>query len=392
MSKSSESIKSRIASAKRIVVKAGTNVIMRDDGALALGRLYGLIESIAGHVRGGREILMVSSGAVGLGSLSFGLDAKPKEMAFKQACAAAGQGRLMAVYQDAFAKLGIVAAQVLLTEEDFSNRVRYLNLRAAMNKLIELGAVPVINENDVVSTLELETSEGGGKTRVFGDNDKLSALVMSKVDADLLVLLSDVDGLFTKNPARNRDAVRIPVVERITPEIEGYAEGGGSRGRGGMRTKIDAARIATQSGGLAIIANGRRLGILDQVLNGEDTGTVFLPRVPLAGKRRWIAYAATVSGTVTVNDGAKRALLEGKASLLPAGVTAISGEFSRGDVVEVLDSSGRIIARGQVNYAQSEALQFLGKHSAEIEKLVEAKNYDALITRNHIVISEGEEG
>src|ERR1017187_2989431 len=271
-------IRQRMAAARRIVVKAGTNVIMRDDGAVALGRLYGLIESVASLKKQGRHVLIVSSGAVGLGAQRLRLEKKPGSLTLKQACAAIGQSRLMSVYEDGFEKMGLLTAQVLLTEDDFTDRSRFQNLSATLEKLFELDAVPILNENDTVSTLELESKDGKGARGLFGDNDRLSALVMSKVRADVLVILSDVDGLFTGNPAHDRAATLIPLVREITEEIARYADGGSGRGRGGMASKLDAARIATASVGVAVIANGRTPGVLDRLFAGEQIGTLFVPK------------------------------------------------------------------------------------------------------------------
>jgi glutamate 5-kinase len=379
-----EAARARVAAARRVVVKVGTNVVMRDDGAPALGRLYGLIEAVAGERRTGREMVVVSSGAVGLGARRLGLEGKPKTLAMKQACAAIGQGRLMSVWSEAFEKLGVTAAQVLLTEDDFSSRGRYLALRATLEELLALGAVPVLNENDTVGTAELEAATG----KVFGDNDKLSALVAAKLGADLLVILSDVDGLHTANPARNRGAVRIPVVPEITPGVRALAEGAGARGRGGMATKLEAAAVATASGALAVVASGRRPGVLEEVLSGADVGTLFLPKRSLTGKRRWIAWAALPAGAIRVNDGARAALVSGKASLLPAGVTALEGEFEKGDVVRILDGAGAELARGQVNYSRAEAERLVGRRSGEVRGV--PKGYDALVTRDNVVLRDGE--
>lgn len=379
-----EAARARVAAARRVVVKVGTNVVMRDDGAPALGRLYGLIEAVAGERRTGREMVVVSSGAVGLGARRLGLEGKPKTLAMKQACAAIGQGRLMSVWSEAFEKLGVTAAQVLLTEDDFSSRGRYLALRATLEELLALGAVPVLNENDTVGTAELEAATG----KVFGDNDKLSALVAAKLGADLLVILSDVDGLHTANPARNRGAVRIPVVPEITPGVRALAEGAGARGRGGMATKLEAAAVATASGALAVVASGRRPGVLEEVLSGADVGTLFLPKRSLTGKRRWIAWAALPAGAIRVNDGARAALVSGKASLLPAGVTALEGEFEKGDVVRILDGAGAELARGQVNYSRAEAERLVGRRSGEVRGA--PKGYDALVTRDNVVLRDGE--
>jgi glutamate 5-kinase len=384
-----QSIHSKIVNAQRIVVKVGTNVIMRDDGAVALGRIYNLIESLANLRKQGKDVLLVSSGAVGLGAQRLNLDKKPKQLNLKQACAAIGQGRLMAIYEDAFEKLGIVVAQVLLTEDDFTNRFRYINLQATLDKLLELGVIPIINENDTVSTLELERSlpeDSKTHTPVFGDNDKLSALVMSKVLADLLVIVSDVEGLYTGNPKKDKNAKLIPVVNKITPEIESIAEGASDRGRGGMKTKVEAAKIAVNSGGIAVIASGKILGVLDRIFAGETIGTVFLPTSQLSSKKRWIAYASSLSGELTVNEGAKIALLNKKASLLAAGVVKLEGDFKRGEVVNIADEFGVEFARGIVNYSSEEVSKLIGIHSDNIEYLVNQKNHDALISRDNIVI------
>lgn len=384
-----QSIQERITNAQRIVVKVGTNVIMRDDGAVALGRIYNLIESLANLRKQGKDVLLVSSGAVGLGAQRLKLDKKPKQLNLKQACAAIGQGRLMAIYEDAFEKLGIVVAQVLLTEDDFTNRFRYINLQATLTKLLELGVIPIINENDTVSTLELERAlleDSKTHTPVFGDNDKLSALVMSKILADLLVIVSDVDGLYTSNPKKDKEAKIIPVVYKITPEIESIAEGASDRGRGGMKTKVEAAKIATNSGGMAIIASGKILGVLERIFAGEVIGTVFLPAAQLSSKKRWIAYASALSGTLVINEGAKLALLNKKASLLSAGVIKLEGSFEQGEVVSINDEMGVEFARGIVNYSSQDAAKLIGIHSDNIEYLVNQKNHDALVTRDNIVI------
>ena len=293
----------------------------------------------------------------------------------------------MSLYSDAFAAHGISIAQVLLTEEDFSNRKRYLNLRSTITKLLDLGVLPIINENDTVSTAEIEFTESVSYARVnFGDNDKLSALVASKMEADLLVLLTDVAGLHTGNPVDSTDARLIPLVERITPEIEELATDRKSSrfGRGGMKTKLEAARIAAQSACAVIIASGKAPNVIDRIFSGEELGTLFTPTTALPGKRRWIAFAATVTAALVVNEGARQALLEGKASLLPAGVLEVRGEFERGDAVSILDEQQREFARGIVNYSGDEARRITGKRSNEIDELVENRNYDALVTRDNI--------
>jgi glutamate 5-kinase len=260
------------------VVKIGTNVLMRDDGGVAIGAFYGIAESLANFRRAGREVLLVSSGAVGLGVRRLELAARPTELALVQACAAVGQSRLMSMYDDAFEKLGFRVAQVLLTEDDFLDARRHENLRATLTTLLQLGVIPVINENDTVSTAELDSPAGDPeRVRVFGDNDKLSALVMTHIDGDLLILLSDVDGLYTDDP-QSKDATLIAETDSRDQRIRSYARGGNGRGRGGMETKLEAVRIANEDGRPAIIANGRTPGILDAILAGKPAGTLFFPR------------------------------------------------------------------------------------------------------------------
>lgn len=251
---------------------------MRDDGGVSIGAFYGIAESLANFRRAGREVLLVSSGAVGLGVQRLELSARPSELALVQACAAVGQSRLMSMYDDAFQKLGFRVAQVLLTEDDFLDSRRHENLRATLTTLLELGVIPVINENDTVSTAELDSPAGGAdRVRVFGDNDKLSALVMTHIDADLLVLLSDVDGLYTDDP-QSEGATLIAELDSLDERIRRFARGGNGRGRGGMETKLEAVRIANEDGRPAIIANGRTAGILDAILAGKPVGTLFFPR------------------------------------------------------------------------------------------------------------------
>ena len=274
---------------RRVVVKLGTNVIMRPDGRVALGLLCGLVESIAALRELGHEILVVSSGSIGLGIERLGLAARPTDLAQIQACAAIGQSRLMSIYDDAFDRLGCRIAQVLLTEDDFRDPTRHANLRRTLHALLSLGVIPIVNENDTVSTLELdrpaeESQQPGASNqdRIFGDNDKLSALLMTHIDADLLVLLSDVDGLFDRSPAQP-GATLIPVVPEITEAIRAHAHGGNGRGRGGMASKLEAARIVTEAGHTVVIANGRTPQVLERIClqtspDAAPIGTTFLPR------------------------------------------------------------------------------------------------------------------
>jgi glutamate 5-kinase len=264
----------------RVVVKLGTNVIMRQDGRVALGLLCGLVESIAALREAGIEVLLVSSGAIGLGMERLGMTERPVEVPLIQACAATGQSRLMSLYDEAFETMGCRIAQVLLTEDDFRDPLRYENLRATLRALLALGVIPIVNENDTVSTVELDrpaADAASADARLFGDNDKLSALLMRHIEADLLVLLSDIDGLYDRHPGEP-GAKLIGEVSEITADIRNYAHGGNGRGRGGMASKLEAARIVMEAGGTAVIANGRTPRLLEKICAGEPVGTVFLPR------------------------------------------------------------------------------------------------------------------
>ena len=378
-----------VAAARRVVIKLGTATLTRDDGRIALSRFYSFVEAIAALHREGRQVLVVSSGAVGLGSARVGVDRSGPSLPMKQALAAIGQGRLMSLYTDAFDRMDLTCAQVLLTEEDFSDRRRYLNLSQTISTLLELGVIPVINENDTVSTAELEPTDPGSHRRVnFGDNDKLSALIASKMEADLLVILTDVDGLFTDDPRDSEAAELVTEVDEITPELLAVA-GGARVGRGGMRSKLEAAEIASRSGCATVIANGRTDAVIPDVLAGKPVGTLVLPQPGLSGKRRWIAFAKSVSAAVLVNDGARDAILHRKASLLPAGVVGVRGEFGRGDVVSILDESGHEFARALANFSSSETRAVLGRKSTELTDAgIEAK-YDTVATRDHIVVLAG---
>lgn len=375
-------MRKRVQDARRVVVKLGSNLFFNDGGHVALGRIFSFIEEIAVSTLAARQVIVVSSGAVALGANALKMKSASASLAQKQALAAVGQSRLMNLYEQGFAKYGLTAAQILLTEEDFSGRQRYLNLRHTLLTLLDMGVIPIINENDTVSTIELEVTE---RSPSFGDNDKLSALVMSKLEAQLLVLLSDVDGLFTDNPRENSKAEFIPEVHEITSDIEALAGRKSARGRGGMATKLEAARIAMNSGGMAVIANGMKPGVLARVLNGDDEGTLFVGKTEsLSGKRRWIAFASSVAGRIHINEGALDAITKKNASLLHAGVTRIENDFENGDVVAIIGPNGKEVARGIVNYSSSDASKLIGKHSDDIARLATNKNYDAFITRNNI--------
>ena len=371
--------------AKRIVIKFGTNILRGDDGTVSLPRIFSFIEDISRLVKSGKEVIVVTSGAVGLGRKRLRLEGT-EGTALKQACAAIGQGKLMSIYESGFDTYNLVAAQILLTEDDFGIRTRYLSLRTTLNKLLELGAIPIINQNDTVSTIEVSPSAAHMQV-CFTDNDRLSALVASELDADLLIILSDVDGLYDANPKENPDAKIIREVDEVTDEICALGSDASDGGRGGMRTKLKAARLVTRFGGKVLIANGKIPFVIKKIFNGEDIGTMFLPQTEgLSDKKRWIGYATNIIGKVVVNNGAKKALVEKAKSLLPIGVVDVINTFSKGDVVSIVDENDCEFARGIVNYDSEACKKVMGCHSDDIIKILNFKNYDAIVTRDNITI------
>jgi len=373
--------------AKRIVVKLGTNVLRNDEGYVSLPRVYTFIEDISNLVNAGKEVIVVTSGAVGLGKKRLGLE-DTHGTALKQACAAIGQGKLMTLYENGFDTYGLTAAQILLTEDDFSVRERYLSLRTTLNKLLELGAVPIINQNDTVSTLDVAIRYIKEDMQVcFSDNDKLSALVASELDADLLIILSDINGLYDDNPKINPDAKLIKEVSEVDDKILSLASGVSDGGRGGMETKLKAARLVTRFGGKVLIANGKQPYIIKRIFEGEELGTMFLPsNENLPDKKRWIGYATNIIGKIIVNEGAKKALLTGEKSLLPIGVVGVKNTFRKGDVISILDENKHEFARGIVNYDSESCKKVIGSHSDNIVDILGFKNYDAIITRDNITL------
>ncbi len=368
--------------AKRLVFKFGTNSLRNKEKDIDVARISGYVADIAEQIKNGNNAIVITSGAVGLGAKKLGLDPKntSKNSLFdKQACASVGQPHLMKIWEDCFAAHNITIAQILLVEDDFSNRRRYLNLRNTLNRLLECGVVPVINQNDAVSTSEIETV-------CFSDNDKLSALVASKLDADMLVIISDIDGLYDKNPKEHKDAKHIKVVEEITPEIEALGSGASSGGRGGMITKIEASKVVTNSGALAVILNGNREHVIQSFFNGDEIGTKFLPNKTLSSKARWIAYATNIEGKIYINQGAERALTQENKSLLPVGVTKLEGKFSQGDVISILNSEEKEIARGIANYNSPDFEKIMGEHSEDIPKILGFKISDDIISKDNLVI------
>ena len=370
-------------SAKRIVIKLGTNVLRNEDGEVAISRIYSFIEDMAKLVQQGKEVILVTSGAVGLGKKKLNLESTAED-GVKQACAAVGQSRLMSFYENGFGIFDIPIAQILLTEDDFSLRYKYLSLRTTLNKILEFGVVPIINQNDTVSTIKMNAVLAGTKV-CFADNDKLSALVSSELDADLLILLSDVNGLYDSNPKENPDAKLIPVVENITDEIMALGSDASDGGRGGMRTKLEAAKLVTRFGGRVLIANGKIPYVISKIFNKEEIGTAFIPtKENLSDKKRWIGYATNIRGQLIVNEGAKKAVLEQYSSLLPIGIINVINDFRQGEVVSICDENNVEFARGMVNYSSEECRKIVGAHSNNIENILGYKNYDAVITRDNI--------
>lgn len=374
-----------IKNMKRVVFKFGTNILRNDDKEISLSRIYSFIEEISKLFKNGTEVIIVTSGAVGLGAKKINVDSS-ESPALKRACAAIGQGQLTSLYEDGFSKYSIITAQVLLTEEDFTNRFKYLSLNSVLNTLLEHRVIPIINQNDTVSVPESDENANPVYGVSFTDNDKLSALVASKLDADLLIILSDIDGLYDDNPKINPNAKLISEVKELTQEIENYAQSASSGGRGGMITKLQAAKIVTHSGGFVKIANGKTPQIIKRLFDGEKLGTTFYPVEQLAHKKRWIAYATNITGQIIVNNGAKSALIKNKKSLLSIGALAINGKFFKGDVVSILDENGVEFARGIANYDSSDCEKVIGIHSDNMFDILGHKNYDALISIDNIAL------
>ena len=370
---------------KRIVIKLGTNVLRNEDGEVALSRIYSYIEDISKLVKSGKEVILVTSGAVGLGKKKIGLS-NTDGVALKQACAAIGQSKLMSLYEEGFDTYNVVAAQILLTEDDFSQRKKYLSLRTTLNRLLEMGAVPIINQNDTVSVIDFDDMLSSVQV-CFADNDKLSALVASELDADLLLILSDVDGLFDANPKVNPNAKIIKEVKGVTDDIRALGTDASEGGRGGMRTKLEAARLVTRFGGRVLIANGKIPYVISEIFNQKDIGTMFIPNNEnLSEKKRWIGYATNIFGKLIVNNGAKDAILNKESRLLPIGVIGVVNDFKKGEVISIHDENDVEFARGIVNYNSEDCRRIIGNHSNEILKVLGFKNYDAIITRDNITI------
>jgi glutamate 5-kinase len=367
-----------IKDAKRLVLKVGSRLVASKGSGLNTERIDQLASELATLKAQGREIVMVSSGAIVCGIEKLGLPEYPKSLPHKQAAAAVGQSRLMWAYEKAFEKVDQKVAQVLLTREDLANRARFLNSRHTLTALLEYGVVPIINENDTVAVDEIR----------FGDNDSLAGMVAHLVDADLLVILSDVEGLYTEDPRHNPNATLIPVVTEVTAEIERRAGGTTSfEGTGGMHTKVLAAKKAATYGIATAIVSGERTGPLAALFHGHPVGTLFLPKSQkLTSRKHWIGYTVKAKGRLTLDDGAVEALTRKGKSLLPSGITAVHGDFESGDAVACVDNSGREFAKGLANYSSEAIGKIKGLKTSEIQKTLGYKDYDEVIHRDNLVI------
>ncbi len=366
---SEQNPREELADAKRLVVKIGTKSITAGEH----GRFQDVARQVASLRTSGRQVVIVSSGAIALGFPRLGLRSRPTTMAELQASAAAGQSRLMHAYEESFAPYGINVAQVLLSHDDFTRRDIYLNARAAIDALLAHDCVPIINENDTVAIDEIR----------FGDNDQLAAMVSTLVGADLLVLLTDVEGLLDADNQRIRTVPEIAAVQSlIRPHV------GGGLSSGGMESKLDAANRASTRGVPVMIADARNADILPQIVAGADVGTLVLPHgSPLASRKHWIAYTLKPKGSIVVDAGAVTALLERQASLLPVGVTGASGAFGQGDPVNIVGPDGREIARGISNYKLDEVVRLAGARASEIEARLGHSNGGAVVHRDHLVLT-----
>ncbi len=366
------------SSVKRIVIKAGTNLLSSETG-IDMERIRAIVDQIASLKELGYQIILVSSGAVGLGAKALGHNSPVVYIAMKQACAAIGQPLLMSAYREEFQRHNLLPAQVLITKSILNNRKSYNNLRSSVSMLLAMGVIPVFNENDVVSTAELKD--------VFGDNDRMSALVASKIDADLLILLTDIDGLYTGNPRTDENAVLIHTIPEITPEIMSYAKGAGSAfATGGMKTKLLAAGIAQKGGCGTVIASGYEKNVLTRILRGEELGSYILPETRLSQRERWILNT-TPRGSIIVDEGAKRALFAHK-SLLPSGIKGIEGVFGKGEVAAIIDAEGSVFAKAVPYFDSTEIEKLQGHKSSEIETVLGKGRKDVIFRPEDVVFTE----
>ncbi|MFH1625033.1 MAG: glutamate 5-kinase [Pseudomonadota bacterium] len=370
--------KDTLKNVKTIVIKIGSGVLTSDTGGLDSRIFKGLAKEISDLKKNGYHPIIVSSGAIAAGMQKMGLTSKPKDIPLKQAIAAVGQSTLMWNYEKSFGEYDQKVAQVLLTHEDLSNRHRYLNARNTLSTLVNYGIIPVINENDSVAVEEIK----------FGDNDNLSALTTSLVGADLLLILTDINGLYDKDPWRKEDAKLISVVKEINGEIEKIAgDTKSTTSVGGMITKVQAAKKAAMFGLPTIVANGKVNSIISRCISGEDVGTLFLPKESrMTSRKQWIAFTLKSKGEIVVDGGAEKAIVHKGRSLLPSGVLDVKGRFEIGDSVSLANSDGLQFARGLTNYSSSEISKIKGVQTGEIEDKLGYKYYDEIIHRDDLVV------
>jgi len=366
-----------VPAAKRIVVKIGSSTLTRD-GKLRPDKFTQIARDVSRVIESGRQVVVVSSGAIAVGAHRLGWEHAGESIPEKQAAAAVGQIGLAELYQRRFAKRGIHVGQVLLTRAGLEDRERFLNARRTMLELLRLGVVPIVNENDTIATEEIR----------FGDNDNLAATIVNAVDADLLVILTDVEGLYEHAPVP--DQPRPPLirtVQKITPAIRLAASGAGTRfGSGGMITKLEAATNAARSGAATVLCNGRIGGVLEKLINGEEHGTLFEPGERLRSKKHWLAFTAKAHGRVVIDEGAVRALIERGRSLLPAGILRIEGDFNVGDSVSCVDGQGAEIARGLAVYSSEDIQRLAGRPTKDIARVLGYTNGDEIIHRDDLVL------
>ena len=376
----SDSNRQAVAAAARVlVVKVGTRVLTGPDGLLDSARIEALGKQFDELLNSGRQVVLVSSGAVGAGMGRMGLRTRPQELAHLQAVAAIGQSCLIEAYERVLRAKNRHAAQLLLVADDLQDRAKYLNIRNTLRALLDYGAIPIINENDTVSVEELRTS--------FGDNDRLAALVATVLGAPLLVLLSDVDGLFDRHPS-DPQAQRLDVVPRVDSAIEGLArDKAGGLSKGGMASKIKAARIVTEAGGHCIIACGRHDHVLTEIMAAESVGTLFLGREStMPAWKRWLGWSADARGSLHVDAGARAAIIGQGRSLLAAGVTGLEGSFTAGDVVSLIATDGREFARGLANYPSDDLRRIAGLKTEQIVGVLGYAPYDEVIHRDNLAV------
>jgi len=375
--------KGQFANVRRILVKVGSAVLTGEEG-LDLNIIEQLVGDIAALRERGYQVVLVSSGAIASGKHRMGIECKLKSIPQKQAAAAVGQGRLMRVYSNAFGKHGLFVGQVLLTMSDITDRKRFLNIRNTLFTLLEWGVITIINENDTVAVDEIK----------FGDNDHLAAMVANICEVHLVINLTSTEGFYDRNPTESKKAKLIPLVVEITPEIEAAAtEAATPVGMGGMKSKVQAAKKVTASGIPYVIAPGRRAGVLQEIMDEKETGTLFLPPAEhLNSRKYWIAFTLRSRGRLFIDDGAKEALIQDGKSLLPSGVTQVDGDFALGDPVTCVDAAGNAIAKGLVNYRADEIRKIMGLKSSRIEQVLGYKDYDEVIHRDNLAVTALQSG